>query len=256
MFSALINGLNPNPDALLRAISAHISDDMLEEIARADYDEEVEGHFAALLPIRNEARFIVPMQWCPGEVLELIRYSQPDRPDWKPGSPKIRGHWMRAFASAALLRAQFPPWNYRGDAAEPSLTLIQLIHSLRALPVDFNIEASRFVAYLMQQSNLEGDDEEVLYYAISLIWFALHLDEPPTDESLIELCEWLVLREAQLAESLPGGFDRWLLGIRGAYPPPSPWERFGPILAELDITAHSIQLQDWVRPIGSQLDEG
>jgi hypothetical protein len=256
MTADLIDALNPGADALLRAISAHITDDMLDEIARADYGEEVESHLAALLPIRDEARFIVPMQWCPGEVLELIRYSQPETPDWKPGSPKIRGHWMRAFASAALLRAQFPPWNYGADAARPSVSLIQLTYSLRALPVNFNVEAAQFVAYLMQQSDLEGNDEEVLYYAIALLWFALHLGKPPRDELLVELCEWLVLREAQLAEALPGGFDRWLLGIQAAYPPPSPWERFGPILAELDLTRHSTQLQDWVRLIGHQLAEG
>ena len=97
MLSDFINVLNPHPDALLRAISPHITDGMLEEIAHVDYHEEVEGHLAGLLPIRNEARFPTSMQWCPGEVLALTRSSRP---------VEERGRWMCAFASAALIGSQ------------------------------------------------------------------------------------------------------------------------------------------------------
>jgi hypothetical protein len=248
MISDLINALNPNPDTLLRAISSHITDDMLEEIARADYGLDPEKHLAALLLVRDENRFVEPMHMYPCEVLELVRSSGSEN--------REDGDWIRAFASAALLRARLPPWNYGADAAYPSYNLIQLIKGLRGLHGDLTVEASQFVAWLFAHSDLEGEDEEVLYYGVGLLWFALHLNEPPPDELLIELCEWIVLREAALAEALPGGFDRWLLGIRADYPSPSPWEHFGPVLFGLDLSSHSVQLQDWVRLIGSQLAEG
>lgn len=256
MIEALLNALNPDRDTLLHAISSHITDDMLEEIARADYGHDTAKYFAALLLVRDEKRFIEPMHMYPCEVLELIRNSQPEDPDWKPGSVGVRGHWIRAFASAAILRAQQPPWSYTADSADPSFSLIQLMESLRFLPVDFAVESLQFVSWLLAHSDLGGSDDQVLYYGVGLLWFALHLSEPPPDEDLIELCEWLVLREAQLAEAFPGGFDRWLLGIQAAYPPPSPWERFGSVLAKLDLSHHSTQLQDWVRLIGSQLADG
>jgi hypothetical protein len=251
MLEILLNQLNPDCDALLRAISRHITDDMLQEMARADYGSEAERHFAALLLLRDENRFIEPLYMVPCEVLELTRNSlRIDQP--KPGGSGLRGPWMRAFACAALLRAIGPPWNYI-NAAGPSFDLIQLIDSVRGLPVNFNGEAAQFVAWLMSNSNLSGNDEQIIYYGIALLWFSLQLTSPPPDELLIELAEWIVLRETQLAEALPGGFDWWLLGISGAYPPPSPWQAFGQTLCELNLEGHQRPLQEWVRLIGSQL---
>ncbi|HKO20872.1 MAG TPA: hypothetical protein VJU82_18510, partial [Acidobacteriaceae bacterium] len=143
-----------------------------------------------------------------------------------------------------------------GDGADPSYDLIQLTLSLRALPLDVTREAAQFLSWVLLQSDLKGNDDQVLYYAIGLLWFSLHLPDPPGDADLIELCEWIVLREAELAAALPGGFDWWLLGIRAAYPPPSPWEQLGVGLYRLDLSTHSPQLQDWVHLIGSQLAGG
>lgn len=249
----LLRLLHPDFDALLREISAHISDNLLEEIALADYGEDMGEHMEGLRTIRDESKFVEPVGWCPCEVLELIRNSRPEDPAWKPGSPGERGHWMRAFACAALLRARLPPWNYSGDAAFPSKTLIQLIGSLRLLPVRFDREAASFLAWTLENPDLAGDHEQPLYCALGLLWFSLHLTNPPPDDLLVELIEWIVLRETQFAEALPGGFDWWLLGIHGAHPPPSPWSTLGSALVELDLRGHSVALQDWVRLIGAQL---
>ena len=251
MLQALLKKLGSDPDSLLRALSAHITDDHVHEIAMADYGMGADQHLEALRHIRDQGTFAEPMHWYPCEVLELIGYSQPDDPNWKPGRTGERGHWMRAFATAALLRAYMPPWKY--GSVEPSHDLVQLILSLRTLPLDVSREAVQFLSWVMLQSDLEGNDDRVLYYAIGLLWFSLHLTEPPPDADLIDLCEWIVRREAELAAALPGGFDRWLLGIRAAWPPPSPWEQLGRELYRLDLSSHSAQLQDWIHLIGSQL---
>lgn len=253
MIQAFLDSLEPDGEQLLTEISRHITDDMLEEIALADYGMGHEQHLAALRRLRDTGAFVEPMHWYPCEVLELVRNSEPDDPTWKPGSIGTRGHWMRAFASAALLRALGPPWEYKGDAARPSETLIQLIHSLRALPVDFTSPAVRVLACLMLRSNLEGSDEQVIYYGVGLLWLALHRNPPPPDRDLVGLSDWIVRRESELAKRLPGGFDRWLLGIVGNSPPPSPWESLGLELRNLDLCSHQRQLQDWVKLIGSEL---
>jgi len=251
MIQSLLERLGSDPDSLLRAISAHIADDHLQEIALADYGMGADQHMLALRQVRDTGTFPKEMHWYPCEVLELIGYSRPDDPSWKPGRTGERGHWMRAFATAALLRAYMLPWKY--GSVEPSHDLVQLTLSLHALPLDVSREAAQFLSWVLLQSDLEGNDDQILYYAIGLLWFSLHLADPPPDAQLIELCEWIVRREAELAAALPGGFDRSLLGIRAAYPPPSPWERLGREFYRLDLSTHSPQLQDWVHLIGSQL---
>ncbi len=254
MIQAFLTSLEPDSDQLLAEISKHITDDMLGDIASEDYGRDYEQHLVALVRLRDTGMFVEPMYWYPCEVLELVRNysvagSQPNRGD----EDSIRDSWLTACASASLLRALGAPWHYQGDAAHPSFNLIQLIHSLRGLPVDLTSPAIRMVASLMLDSDLEGSDEQVIYYGVGLLWLTLHSTPPPPDRDLIDLCEWIVRREAELAKQLPGGFDRWLLGICANYPPPSPWETLGPELLSLDLGSHQRQLQEWVKLIGSEL---
>jgi hypothetical protein len=253
MIQAFLDSLEPDGEQLLSEISKHITDDMLEEIALADYGQGQEQHLAALRRLRDTGTFVEPMFWYPCEVLELIRNSEPEDPLLKPGSLGIRGHWMRAFASSALLRALGPPWEYKGDAARPSYTLIKLIYSLRALPFDLTSAAVCMLAWLMLHSDLEGLDIQIIYYGVGLLWLAMHRNPPPPDRDLGDLSEWIVRRESELAKQLPGGFDRWLLGISGNNPPPSPWETLGLELRSLYLGSHQKQLQEWVKLIGCDL---
>jgi len=95
----------PDANALLRAISRHVDDGMLEEIAAADHGICADAFLRELRPIRDRQFFTIPMDWRPRDVLELIRWSEPDDPRERSGRKGIRGHWMRAFACTALLRA-------------------------------------------------------------------------------------------------------------------------------------------------------
>ena len=104
MSAAFFEVFQPQADQLLRQVSRLIDDGMLEEIAAADYGYDVEKHLAHLQLIRDEGSFAVPMRWEPREILELIRWSEPEDPKWKPGAFGERGHWMRAFACTSLLR--------------------------------------------------------------------------------------------------------------------------------------------------------
>lgn len=252
MIESLLESLRPDQHALFQAISRHITDDMLDEISRADYGQDAEKHLQALRRLRDTGDFIQPMHWYPCEALELIRSSQPDDPLWRPGSTGTRGHWMRAFASAALLRALGPPWNYQGDAAKPSYNLIQLICSLRAFPIDLTLEAVRMVAWLMLRSDLEESDPQPVYFGVGLLWLALHLAAGPTDDQLICLSDWIVGREAELHRKATSAFDRWLLGI-GNDPPPSRWEMLGRDFLLIDLQTRAPVLQDWVKLIGGEL---
>ena len=73
MILDLLNRFEPEAEGLLRDISAHVSDEMLEAIALSDYGQDMEQHFAALKQIRDTGLFPMEMYWFPGEVLELYR---------------------------------------------------------------------------------------------------------------------------------------------------------------------------------------
>jgi hypothetical protein len=107
----LLAQFQPDPDALLRAITPLMTDDMLMSIAIADYGMGVEAHFAALKTIRDENFVPIPMQWEPHEVLTLTHWSEPDK-YWagRPERLKLE-HLERAFACTVLLRAEANPEN-------------------------------------------------------------------------------------------------------------------------------------------------
>jgi hypothetical protein len=222
---------------------------MLAKIALADYGQDQEQHLAALRLLRDKGIFVEPMHWYPCEVLELVRNSEPDG---SPESERVEDHWIRAFVCAALLRAKEAPWEYGGDAAAPSFTLIQLINSIEALPVDLTQSAVRLLAWMMLHSDLDQGDEQPIYYGVALLWLSIHLNVPPSDQYLTELAEWVVRRESEIHKSCRWAFDRWLLGVAHD-PPPSKWEPLGMRLANLDLSVHSEELRDFIKLIGEEL---
>jgi hypothetical protein len=251
MIRSFLASLEPDQHALFFAIARHIDDGMLDVIACADYYSNADQHLVALKHLRDTGELAEPFHWYPCEVLELTRNSDFESSTWRPTVAGAHGNWMRAFASAALLRASGPPWNYE-TAAEPSFDLIQLLRSLPVLPVNLSPQAIQFVAWLLLQTDLEGPDEQNIYFGIGLLWLTLRQANPPADEHLIRLSEWIVRREEELRHKRPGAFDRWLLGI-ARDPPPSRWERLGEDLTRLNLRAHRLQLQEWVKLIGTEL---
>jgi hypothetical protein len=137
MIVDLLNRFGPESDGLLREISKYIDDEMLEWISTADYGSRADEHMVALRQVRDTVTFPEEMYWCPMEVLELIRWSEPENPDWKPGRTGEFGHWMRAFSCASILRAAHEPYNYLYNNGCTDSTIIQLIWSLCALPGGF-----------------------------------------------------------------------------------------------------------------------
>lgn len=249
MLRTFLDSLEPDQDSLLLELSKQITDEMLTLIALADYGRDMEQHLAPLRLLRDQAIFVEPMEWYPCEVLELVRNSEPDG---SPASDRIRDHWIRAFASAALLRARNEPWNYTADAANPSFTLIQLLNSLEALPVDFEPNAVRLLAWMMLDSDLGGKDAQPVYYGVALLWLVIKSGVITSDPNLIDLAEWIVRHEEEIHKQSRWAFDRWLLGI-GNDPPPSLWEHLGSRLSRLNLNGRAEQLKEWVKLIGDEL---
>jgi hypothetical protein len=92
----------PDQTGLFKIIARHVDDAMLREIAAADYGQDIEQHLAPLRTLRDGGMPPEPRSWYPDEVLELIRWSQPDDPTWQPSGRGSRGHWMLAFSCSEV----------------------------------------------------------------------------------------------------------------------------------------------------------
>lgn len=257
---------DPQPEALLREISAHIDDEMLAEIAAADYGMDRDAHLAALRRIRDDGAIAAPMPWEPKEVLELIRWSQPDDPAWQPSGRGERGHWMRAFACAALLRAAGEPVNYDYMFGH-NQTLIQLIWSLDVVNAGLERDAARFLIWLIGRVAAErappGDadwsDEDTAFYGLGLVWFGLRSTPAMPDAAIVALCEWICECERRHNErhnvdyGLPPG--RWLLSTTSYDLCHAHWKRLGRAILALDLADRSPVARDWIELMGNLLAE-
>jgi len=63
MIETFLESLHPDQHVLFHAIARHITDDMLDEISRADYGQDAEEHLFALRRLRDTGNFVEPMAW-------------------------------------------------------------------------------------------------------------------------------------------------------------------------------------------------
>lgn len=253
MTTELLRKFEPDGDVLLRAISAHVTDEMLDCISMADYGCDRDAHLVSLRELRETALLPQNPGWVPMEVLELIRWSEPEDPEWKPGRTGEFGHWMRAFSCAAILRAEHEPWNYHYNDSSTDSTTIQLVLSLEALPVDLRREAARNFAWLILKSDPDGKNDSIREYGLALLWFSLHLARAVADEDLIALAQWVVRRADELKWDPRVAEFSGLKGMVIGCQKRAAWQTFGLKLADLDLSARTPELQRWVRLISEQL---
>jgi hypothetical protein len=99
--------LSPNQTALTPLFQANVHDDILREIAEADYGESADECYRLLQPILRTG-LVESDHFMLLEVLRLTNFSEPEDSNWSGGGQGPRGHWMRLFACTALV--QRSPW--------------------------------------------------------------------------------------------------------------------------------------------------
>ena len=253
MIIDLLNQFEPEPDILLREISKYVTDEMLEQISLADYGLRVDEHMVALRQVRDTGTFPQEMYWCPMEVLELTRWSEPDDHERNAGRMGEFGHWMRAFSCAAILRAEHEPYNYLYNNGCTDSTIIQLIFSLRALPVDLSSHALKHLSWLLLRIDPEGRDDQVRIYGVGILWFALQVIPAIPEQTLISLARWVARRadEVNWRPSSEGwsGLREMVLDCQRR----EAWELLGSEFCDLKLSGRSSDLRVWVEMIGEQL---
>jgi hypothetical protein len=170
MTDQLLAPLHPNENALTPLFQAKIDEGMLREIAEADYGWKADECYALLQPILNTG-LVASDDFNLLEVLELIRWSEPDDPDWSPGGQGPRGHWMRLFACTVLVRlAPKYPTHFCAECD----TLAQLISSA----IDLGRLVARAAASMLAWRFLTypGEAEDPPFLAFAILLLATHLE--------------------------------------------------------------------------------
>jgi hypothetical protein len=244
--AALLAPFDPERDELLRLLSRRVDDGMLREIAEADYGEEADAHEAALRRIRDRGETPVPIGWVPKEVLELIRWSQPDDPNYRGGRKGERGHRVRAFATAALLRAGAEPPN-AGFISSENETLAQLLASSSVLGPDVERAALRFLAW--RAIHFSDQETERPFFALAVLLAAVAVGwHRLGDEFFLDrLIDWVHAEERQAREytagHLPNHGGPWVLGLTSSNQRHDTWRELARRLLAQAESASS----EWIR---------
>jgi hypothetical protein len=223
----LLLAFPPSADLLLDLARRQVDDAMLKEIADADHKDDRVRHLAALRQIREQGRIPIPPEWHPGEVLKLISWSDPEHPAHKPGSTGRRGHQMRAFACAALLR----------DRVEGEDTLAQCLASARALGTEMSEAAGRFLTWGIPLA--EGYERWL--FPLGLLIIATRFQGTRVaDRTLGETAAWVMAEEYEARREMGP--------INASDSPPSPfglsWGFWKPLAIELLENAATVQTAD------------
>ncbi len=199
----LLAAFPPSADLLLECARHHIDDTMLREIARADYGHLADEMLAELRPIRDTGVIPVPMHWQLTEVLGLTRWCNPEVPNAPPfqsGPTGRRGHQIRLFACAVLLRAAAELANRGNDIAYDS-TLAQCLTSAKVLGEDISESVARFLTWRIPRM---WRCSEPLLLALGLLILAVRLrSRGITDSMLGNVAEWVLAEEASYRQAFP-----------------------------------------------------
>lgn len=195
--------LEPADHPLLALIFEHLDDSMLVEIAKADYGDDVDIHLAALHQIRAN-KIPIPMQWHPGEVLCLTRWTEWDSLNTQDRAISTRNHWMRLFACTALIWASLEPENYEYKAEDwnhlegEDSTIIQLFDSALNLGENTSLAALKFLGWRMEcqmeRALLDEDFGNCPCYAVAmlLLWVSLVDRDSSLEDRNPEMVNFLI----------------------------------------------------------------
>ena len=211
--SQLLWPLEPDETALTPLFQANIDKSMLREIAAADYGDKADYYYTKLQPVLMTG-VVAPDVLEAKEVLELIRWSQPEDPKWSPGGQGIRGHWMRIFACSALVRLA-PSHRKRFDGE--CETLAQLVSSA----IELGCPVPRAAASLLSWRFLTdpGADPDSAFLAFAILLLAAHLEHAEgSGQWLKNLAAWVEDEESRCRKALSWlssspHWSQWLTGL-------------------------------------------
>jgi hypothetical protein len=208
----------PSETALLNFSRAHVSREMIHEIASNDYEKDILLHELGILQQLTPAPDLGLLSWHPREVLELERWNEPEEGDPDRPPTGTTGHLKRLFTCTILLRnvAFISNEEWDGDMeffiAISAVTALQLVRSSIALGNQASRLACGFLLWLHGKQS-----DPLLRPFVSFGVLLLQIQEDPSGAGLLNTCEWAESEESSAREQLKKNDDihssRWLLGL-------------------------------------------
>jgi hypothetical protein len=230
-----------------------IDDPMLEEIAAADYGYRADEYLAALRLIRDDRHLHDHVAGVPLEVLELVRWSQPDDPAWQPGGHGQRGHLMRLFCCAVLLALADDMQLRQYVDEEP--TLRQLVASAITLGEPAVEAVLPLICWRLP--TLPTTTEDRPFFAMSILLLAAARFRDDNDGPLLhELCRWVIDEEDRfraVAETPSLLREAWLLGLKFSADGDDLWRELAWRLLIAPATPHPPVAAVALRDVGTRL---
>ncbi|RYD85613.1 MAG: hypothetical protein EOP84_01905 [Verrucomicrobiaceae bacterium] len=229
----------PDQRSAVDYLRSLIDEGMLREIAEADCAQDVAEHVAALKPIWDGDELSELHPWFADEVLRLMRWSEPEDTEWKPGSSGLRGHKMRAFSCAVLLATP----NFEPDKE----TLIQLVDSVFLLGPEAQEATAGFLVWHLDKL---GREEDRPFFALALVAIAQSLEDSLSSSMERDLADWVSDEESSERTYLAGFRDSyktapWLFGLSFCDMRNNKWERL----------IRAVRERSGLKPLGHMLTE-
>lgn len=248
LIQALIPPTPAADDGLLVALRPHVDDEMLDDIARADYGMEADAHLRELRAIRDDGTVPAPMDWVPREVLSLVRWTEPGDPN-----QSLWDHHRLAFVCAALLRADAEPANHATLISEVD-SLAGLLDSAIVLGGPILDAALPFLAWRVAHP---AEDTERPFFAFGVLLLAVLRRQRYAEERIGELAVAVIDEEARVRQRhLLHGAPGFLTGLTNYNQKIATWQRLGRRLAAEARDFADPTARGWLAEIGDALARG
>ncbi len=182
----LLEESEPSQYEFLAMISDLLDEDMLQQIAEADYGYEAEYCFSELKKIKEAKTIPSKIEFSLREVLELTRWTEPKT---------TKEHIMRAFSCSCLL-ILYPILAYPDDE---NATLATFVESVATFDSKYQKSAFQLVTWRIlfdyAKSSRENEEEIFIYYPDTFFIYALlqlMILNQDSAARILTIAKWLV----------------------------------------------------------------
>lgn len=158
----------PNPRTLFDRLRREVDESTLRAIANADYGCDAEKHYAALLTIHKSGEVPANLDWQPYEVLQLVRWMEPDDEASKPFADGTRGNVVRLFGTTILMRAAAEGGQF--DTGDDDSDVVQAAASVQRLGPAYADEALTLFAWYGERARRSMHASFSAALGIASIW--------------------------------------------------------------------------------------
>lgn len=203
---------------LIAKLSAPMTDDMLSEIASADYGMGAARCHQALQQLKADDELPIGPLLEAREIFELFRWSEVgDNRTGRVARPAATFHTMRALCCAILLEVSVHPMGADHPGGQ-NQTLVRLLESLSHSDLPISRDAVAFSARLIERQTELGpaEKEDAAFFVVGLIAAIVRDDQQRAHgDMLTHLCRRAETLEARVYEGWGRGVghhpDHWLL---------------------------------------------